>query len=152
MYPRISNLNRRQAMTVAGAAAAAALVIAAPSVALAREDLQGALRELAGKVFYSADRPGRWKGKEKVHSPLIKVDKDGNDLLIRAATQHAMSDDHFIIKHILLDAKLNVLSEKLFDKIFDMPRSRFALNGYSGRLYIVSVCNVHDNWINWTDA
>jgi len=151
MDRRKSFINRRQAMTVAGGGAAA-LLFAMPSAATSSDNLQQAMRELAGKMFYSTDKPGRWKGKENGHSPLIKVDKDGSDVLIRAATQHAMVDDHFILKHMLMDAELNVLGEQYFDKVFDMPRSRFEMNNYTGRIYIVSVCNVHDNWINWADV
>ncbi|MBC8240357.1 MAG: hypothetical protein H8E30_07765 [Alphaproteobacteria bacterium] len=114
--------------------------------------LRGGLRALAGKVFYTADQPGRWKGKESGHSPLIKVDKKGGDILIRAATNHPMNGPHYIIKHILLDEDLNYVKEQIFDVAFDLPRSRFELNGYTGRLFIVSMCNLHDNWINWADV
>jgi superoxide reductase len=107
---------------------------------------------LAGKIFYTTDQPGRWKGKEGGHSPLIKVDKKGGEILIRAATQNGMSKAHYIVKHILLDEQLNYVNEQVFDQAFDMPRSRFELNGFKGRLFIVSMCNLHDNWINWADV
>ena len=118
----------------------------------AGDGMRAPLRALAGKIFYTTDQPGRWKGKEGGHSPLIKVDKKGGDILIRAATQHGMSKAHYIVKHILLDEQLNYVNEQVFDQAFDMPRSRFELNGFKGRLFIVSMCNLHDNWINWADV
>ncbi len=30
---------------------------------------------------------------------------------------------------------------------FDLPQSRFVLSGDRGRLYALSVCNLHDTWI-----
>jgi superoxide reductase len=149
MEKSISEINRRQAMVMAGAGALAFASGATPAAA-SDDNLRGALQALAGKIFYSTDRPGRWKGKEKGHSPLIKVDKDGSNVLVRAATQHPMDADHYIIKHILMDQQLNLIDEQVFDKVFDMPRSRFELQGYSGRIYVVSMCNLHDNWVNWS--
>ncbi|NQV61700.1 MAG: hypothetical protein HQ502_18690 [Alphaproteobacteria bacterium] len=136
---------------MAGGGATALLTSATPAYATGN-DLRDGLRALAGKVFYTTDRPGRWKGKENSHSPLIKVDKKGGDVLVRAATQHGMSGTHYIIKHILLDGDLNFVKEQNFNKTFDNPRSRFELNGYSGRLFVVSMCNLHDTWINWSDV
>jgi superoxide reductase len=147
MTGQISKFTRRQALALTGGGAASAMLASMPALA-ATPDAQEALRVLAGKMFYSLDRPGRWKGKEAGHAPLIKVDKDGKDVLIRAATQHPMAADHFIVKHILLDHHLNFLGEQLFDQVFDMPRSRFQLNGYTGDVYVVSMCNIHDNWIS----
>jgi superoxide reductase len=143
-----TQFSRRHALTLAGSGLAS-VALAGPVLAnTSQVELQGALRALAGKFFFSSDNPGRWKGKEKGHSPLIKVDMDGNNALIRAATQHPMAPDHFIIKHILMDQNFDFMAEQVFDPIFDMPRSRFEISGYSGQFYIVSLCNLHDNWIN----
>lgn len=141
--------SRRQALIGGGAAS---LTAAAGPAFAENKQTREALRKLAGKLFYSTDRPGRWRGKEKGHSPLIKIDKNGSDVLVRAATHHSMSPDHYIIKHVLLDGDLNFIREQIFDLDFDNPRSRFELNDYSGRLFIVSFCNLHDNWINWSDV
>ncbi|MBT3330107.1 MAG: hypothetical protein HOK21_06080 [Rhodospirillaceae bacterium] len=160
MAGQIWKLNRRQILTMAGTGAAAVILggNGAPAASTAGAtgapagDMRAPLRALAGKIFYTADQPGRWKGKEGGHSPLIKVDKDGTDVLVRAANQHGMSKTHYIIKHILLDAQLNFVKEQVFDQAFDMPRSRFELNGVKGRFFVVSMCNLHDNWINWADV
>lgn len=148
MLKQNTQFSRRQALTLAGGGLASAAVAGPVFAATQEVELQGALRALAGKFFFSSENPGRWKGKEKGHSPLIKVDKDGNNVLIRAAVQHPMKTDHFIIKHILMDQNFDFMAEQVFDPIFDMPRSRFEVSGYSGQFYIVSLCNLHDNWIN----
>ena len=112
--------NRRQVLTISGGSAAALLLAATPGLA-ADGGLRGPMRALAGKVFYTTEQPGRWKGKAGGHAPLIKEDKDGNDVLIRSATNHPMSRTHHIVKHILLDGELNFVKEQVFDIDFDMP-------------------------------
>ncbi|MEH6527448.1 MAG: desulfoferrodoxin family protein [Sneathiella sp.] len=148
MLKRNTQFSRRQALTLAGSGLASA-AFAGPVFANTPDvELKGALRTLAGKFFFSSENPGRWKGKEKGHSPLIKVEKDGSNALIRAAVRHPMDHDHFIIKHILMDQNFDFMAEQVFDVNFDMPRSRFEVSGYSGQFYVVSLCNLHDNWIN----
>lgn len=149
MVSGIFTINRRNLMVGGGAAL---MVSGASPVASTESQTKDALRALAGKLFYSDDRPGRWKGKEKGHVPLIKIDKDNNNVLVRAATNHPMEPSHNVIKHILMDENFNFIQEQVFNQQFDMPRSRFELNGYKGRLYIGSLCNLHDNWINWADV
>ena len=73
-------------------------------------------------------------------------------MLVRTATNHSMKTSQFIVKHILTDVERSYVNEQVFDVAFDLPRSRFELNHYSGRLFIVSMFNLHDNWINWADV
>ena len=149
MADKFIDVNRRSVIAGSGAA----LLLASTQPAFSMESrMKEAVRALAGKVFYSNDQPGRWKGKEAGHVPLIKIDKDKNSVLVRAATNHPMEPNHNVIKHILMDEDLNFIQEQVFNQQFDMPRSRFELNGYKGRLYIGSLCNLHDNWINWADV
>jgi superoxide reductase len=146
--------NRRQVLAMAGGSAAALLLAGTPGFAANKDmggELRGHMRALAGKIFYTTRQPGRWKGKEGGHSPFIKVEMDGKDLLLRAVTRHPMSKAHNIVKHILLDSDLNFIKEQIFDIEFDLPQSRFEMQGYKGRLFVVSMCNLHDNWINYTD-
>lgn len=140
-------INRRQ--TLIGSSAVL-LIASTPPVVAQEASMRDAMRTLAGKLFYSKEKPGRWKGKENGHIPRIKINKDGKDVLVRAATGHSMTPEHHIIKHMLMDADMNFISEQYFDLEFDNPRSRFELSGYSGRLFILSSCNRHDIWINWT--
>jgi len=149
MADKFLDISRRRVIAGSGVAL---LASATQPAAAAENSMKDALRALAGKVFYSNDRPGRWKGKEEGHVPLIKIDKAENSVLIRAATNHPMQPNHNVIKHILMDADLNFIQEQVFDQQFDMPRSRFELNGYKGRIYVGSLCNLHDNWINWAEV
>ena len=149
MAGKLANINRRNVIAADGAV----FLMSSTKPAVSLENgIKDAIRELAGKLFYSEDRPGRWKGKEKGHVPLIKIDKDNNNILVRAATNHPMDPNHNVIKHVLMDENFNFIQEQIFNQQFDMPRSRFELNGYKGRLYIGSLCNLHDNWINWVDV
>ena len=50
---------------------------------------------------------------------------------------------------IALRGHLRVLTGKI---AFDLPRSRSESNHYNGRLFNVSMLNLHDNWINWADV
>ena len=63
-----------------------------------------------------------------------------------------MYDDHYIVKHILLDAHLSFLGETMFDKANDAPESEYTLTGYSGTVYALSVCNKHDTWMASVDV
>jgi len=149
MVDKFRDINRRK--LIAGGSAALLISTVQPAFSM-ESNMKEAVRALAGKIFFSQDRPGRWKGKENGHVPLIKIDKDNTNILVRAATNHPMQPNHNVIKHVLMDADLNFIQEQVFDQQFDMPRSRFELNGYKGRLYIGSLCNLHDNWINWVDV
>ena len=55
--------------------------------------------------------------------------------------------DHYVIKHIILDKKFNIISEKIFDPSIENAVSEHNITGYSDRLYVLSVCNKHDVWL-----
>ena len=61
--------------------------------------------------------------------------------------------EHYIVKHVLLDSNHKFLDEHLFDPTKDMAAiSTFTLQGYSGMLYVLSLCNKHDLWLNGTEV
>lgn len=139
-------MDRRKALKVAvfgGAAVSVGTPLWAASTSMSEVS-----RSLAGKLYYTEDHPGRWKGKAKGHAPRVKVETDGTDQLVKIVTAHPMSFEHHIVKHILLDRRLDLLGEQVFDISFDLPQSQFSLSGYRGRLYALSVCNLHDTWIS----
>ncbi len=99
---------------------------------------------LAGSVYYTKYKPGRWKSISASHLPTIKKDND----LIEVSTAHEMRGfEHYILKHLVLDNKLRIISEKLFDPSKDAPMSTHNISGYQGPLFILSVCNLHDTWL-----
>mgnify|MGYP001164963266 FL=1 len=99
---------------------------------------------LAGSFYYTKTKPGKWKKLIQSHIPILEVKK--NSLLV--STLHEMKGyDHYIIKHIILDKKFNIISEKIFDPSMENPVSKHNIIGYSDRLYILSICNKHDTWL-----
>lgn len=109
----------------------------------------------AGDLYYTKDAPGRWSGKVQTHLPLIEKEKIDGGLGIRVITPHEMKDcEHYIVKHVLLDSRFKFLQEHLFDPQKDKsPISSFELKDYaSGPLYALSMCNLHDVWLNMLEV
>jgi len=100
---------------------------------------------LAGSLFYTKDKPGRWAGKEGGHVPSIV--RNGNT--IEATTGHEMNGFvHYIIKHVLLDNNLQFVREQMFNPEKDAPVSEHDISGLHDMVYVVSLCNKHDAWLN----
>jgi superoxide reductase len=101
---------------------------------------------MAGGVFYTKDSPGRWLKKAGAHSPIIEKTDSG----VRVVTGHPMKpNDHWIVKHVLLDSDFNFISENIFDPSRDKAAiSNFSLSNQTGVVYALSVCNLHDTWLN----
>lgn len=105
---------------------------------------------LAGGLYYTQDAPGRWSGKVQTHLPKLDIDKRADGIAVQVLTPHEMKGfEHYIVKHVLLDQKFGFLQEKLFNPQTDKtPRSEFTLKDYRGPLYALSMCNLHDVWLN----
>jgi superoxide reductase len=69
---------------------------------------------------------------------------------IQVVTGHVMKGhEHYITKHTLLDRNFKFLSEFMFDPMkHKSPKSEFAVNNYTGKVYVLSHCNKHDTWMN----
>ena len=79
------------------------------------------------------------------HSPLLAI----NENILSVSTPHEMKGyDHYIIKHIVLDNRFNIISEKVFDPSKETPISKHNIIGYEDKLYVLSVCNNHDTWVD----
>ncbi len=99
---------------------------------------------LAGSLYYTKKKPGRWKGLMKSHVPTIEI----KDNFLEITTPHEMRGfEHFILKHIVLDKSFNIISERIFDPTKDRAFSKHDISGYSGNLYVLSICNLHDTWL-----
>lgn len=118
--------------------------VATPKVALAGAD--GPMSsKFAGSLYYTKNSPGRWAGKEGGHVPTI----ERNGKTIQVTTGHEMdSYNHYIIKHILMNTKLEFVHEKMFNPERDSPISEHDISGLSNTVYVVSLCNKHDAWLN----
>ena len=138
-------MERRDFMRLSVAGAAAGLV--APAMVLADSDK---LIKGGSDIYYTKEDPGRWSGKVATHLPTIEIEKAGGTVTVKVVTPHEMKAyEHYIVKHVLLDSHHKFLDEHLFDPAKDTAAiSSFTLSGYSGTLYVLSLCNKHDLWLN----
>ena len=136
-------MNRRSFIRIGVVGAATGII--APATVLAGSAGEKISNNMAGGVFYTKESPGRWEKKAGSHSPIIeKVDAG-----VRVVTGHPMKpNDHWIIKHVLLDSDFKFISENIFDPMKDKAAiSNFNLSGQTGAVYALSVCNLHDSWL-----
>ena len=138
-------MDRRSFIRIGMAGVATGVI--APNIVLA-----GSLGEkisrnsMAGGLYYTKESPGRWAKKAGSHSPIIqKTDTD-----IKVVTGHPMKQGkHWIVKHVLLDSDFKFVAENVFNPAKDKAAiSKFSLNGQSGAVYALSVCNLHDSWLS----
>ena len=100
---------------------------------------------LAGSLYYTADKPGRWKDIIESHIPVISK----KDHHIEIITNHEMRGfEHYIIKHIVFDKEFNLISEINFDPSRTLAKSTHSIVGYYEKVYVLSICNLHDSWLN----
>ena len=138
-------MDRRSFIRIGMAGTAAGII--APKIVLAGSlNNKISSNAMAGGVFYTKDSPGRWQKKAGAHSPILEKTGTG----VQVVTGHPMKKhDHWIVKHILLDDTFKVIDENIFDPEFDMAAiSNFELSGRTGVVYALSVCNLHDSWLN----
>jgi len=142
-------MERRDFIRLGLAGAAGSVIL--PKVALAEAKIP---TTGAGGLFYTAEAPGRWAKKAAGHLPNVALEKNGANLGVQVVTSHPMdSFNHYIIKHQLLNANFEYITENVFDPTKDtQPISTFNLEGYSGPLYALSFCNLHDVWVSVVEA
>jgi superoxide reductase len=110
---------------------------------------------LAGGVFYTAEKFGRWnKALADHHLPHLDKQVSGGKAQLQAATSHPMNAwGHYIIKHQLLDAELKFMQEHPYHPEKDKsPMATFDLGSYRGVVYVLTMCNVHDLWMNMIEV
>lgn len=139
-------MDRRQFIRLGVTGATGILV--APRAVLATGS--GADPRMAGSVFYTEEAPGRWSKKVTSHLPNISVEKQAGGNVIQVETRHVVEGyNHYIVKHVVLDQDYRFVAEHMFDPIQEThPLSTFDLKDYSGTVYVLSVCNIHDTWMN----
>jgi superoxide reductase len=139
-------MDRRDFMRIGLAGGVAGAVL--PQRLLADEDDSPSM---AGGVYHTKEYPGRWAKKVSSHSPkLEKTTGPDGQVMVKVVTDHPQQGyKHYIVKHLLLDAKYRFMAEKMFDPEKEDPISQFPLPaGYKGRVYALSMCNKHDLWLN----
>jgi len=94
-------------------------------------------------IVYTKDNPGKWEKKVGSHAPEVKV--EGGKVMMK--TNHPMSDAHYIVRHTLVLADGTVVGATTFTGK-DQPESSYDLpEGYKGKIYATSFCNLHDFWL-----
>ena len=139
-------MDRRNFIRLAATGSAAGII--APATVLANPALPSGA--MAGGVYYTKEAPGRWDKKIVGHLPNIELSKGPQGTMVQVVTPHGMhGHGHYIVKHVVLDQDFNYLTEKVFDPNTDKKEvSEFALGQYSGQVNVLSVCNLHDTWLN----
>lgn len=144
-------MNKRSFIRLAAFGSAAGVI--APKSVLASAEKADKLTG-AGGLFYTKDAPGRWSKKVAGHLPNVEIDKSGASTKVQVVTSHEMRGfDHYIIKHTILNEKFEYITEDVFDPMTTKaPISEFDLGNYSGRIHVLSMCNIHDIWLNVADV
>lgn len=119
---------------------------AAATVAIAtmgKVNLAMAAPEGWTNIIFTMDNPGIWKGREATHLPQITV--VGRQVSLE--TVHVMTDEHFIVRHTVVLPDGTFVGGTVFYP-GDDPVSSYELpEGYRGKIYASSYCNLHDLWI-----
>jgi len=147
-------MDKRSFIRIAFAGGAAGLVV--PRLALGAHHLKAALEsKLAGGVYYTEDALGRWsKGVADHHLPNLEKQVSGGASQLQVETNHPMGGyGHYIIKHQLLNEEFGFMQEHLYNPTKDKsPAHTFDIGDYRGVVYAVTVCNVHDTWVNMIEV
>lgn len=129
--------------------------IIAPRAVLATTSGNPLASPMAGGVYHTKDAPGRWAKKAGLHLPVIsKSAGSGGKTVIQVVTGHPMKPDfdHYIVKHMLLDKNFNFIAEHVFNPTKDkQPISEFSITA-TGPIYAMSVCNLHDSWLDMIEV
>ena len=113
-------------------------------IALVSRTANAADKSVGDNVIFTEAAPGHWKGKEKLHVPLIAIKGD----TITVTTPHPMSEAHYIVSHTVVLDDGRFLDRKTFTWK-DTPVSEHTLPaGYKGKVIVTSTCNQHDWWLN----
>jgi superoxide reductase len=95
-----------------------------------------------GLIYTAADQ-GKWAGKAKTHAPMVT--SEGGTF--KVATNHPMTEPHFIVRHTLVAADGEILGEKTFTPDDAKAVSEFKIAAGKKVRYATSFCNKHDFWV-----
>lgn len=99
---------------------------------------------LAGALYYTQEKQGRWAGKAKGHLPMVT--RKGSVITLK--TLHPQDGfKHYIVKHLVLDRDFKIVADTRFNPWRDDPVSTADVFGLKDVVYAISVCNIHDAWL-----
>jgi superoxide reductase len=131
------------------------LGIITPKAVFAAAMDTGLQSKLAGGVYHTEDAFGRWnKGVAEHHLPALEKKVAGGAAHLHVATNHPMIPyAHYIIKHELLNAEFRYMQEHPYDPNKNKaPVATFDVGNYRGIVYVMTICNVHDLWLNMIEV
>ncbi len=130
------NFLKNSALLATGLAVSAPLLAKSESVNSKSPDFPG--------IIFTQKEQGRWEGKAGSHVPVVTV--KGNMLTMQ--TFHPMTEEHYIVRHTVVDKNGKLLGAKTFHPTDVRAISTIELpNGFHGKLYATSFCNKHDFWL-----
>ena len=143
-------MNKRDFIRIAVAGSAGALFV--PQELMAGMVEPALKNKLAGGVFHTETAFGRWnRAVADVHLPTFE--KRGSNLHVSSDHHPMDAYSHWIIKHQLLDSNFNFITEHLYDPKTDKrPETSFDLGNRKGLIYVLTICNIHDMWVNATEV
>jgi len=109
------------------------------------------LGRLPENIIYTKERQGVWKGKSGGHVPVVEFEETDGGIKLDVETQHGMSEEHYIVRHTIVNGLGEVVGAKTFHWK-DEPNSSFEIKlsescAKSKDLYVMSYCNLHDLWL-----
>lgn len=110
------------------------------------ESVGDVLGRLPDNILYSAERPGKWRGRVKAHVPEVRLDGEVGKIV----TNHEMAPDHFIVRHSLVTPRGELLFSRTFKREDKKAISVFSADEdirVGRRCVALSFCNRHDLWI-----
>lgn len=135
-------MDRRNFVRFSLAGATAGLLLPTTAMASSASSLNSAM---AGSFYYTKEKPGRWAAKVGGHAPVV----ESSNGMVMVTTPHEMKGfEHYIVKHTVFDANMNVLGETMFDPMKESAAvSQYSLKEYKGAAFALSMCNKHDCWV-----
>ncbi len=99
--------------------------------------------------FFTSDNPGKWKGREYEHLPVINFSEKNGNKFIKVSMNLEQRPDHYTEVIILLDQNHQEIAAVPFDiYLKGKPQTDFFLGKgeISTKFYVVAKCNKHDMW------
>jgi superoxide reductase len=122
----------------------ASIVLAAGAAVGASGNALAATGTIPDNIIYTAGSPGKWSAKVGSHAPVIS--RSGNTITV--ATNHPMSEIHYIVRHTLISEKGTVIGAMTFVPDDEKAVSTYQLpDNVGSKIYATSFCNKHDFWM-----
>jgi superoxide reductase len=102
--------------------------------------------------LYTAEKPGKWTGKEATHLAVLKsstVLPNGMTRVVVETPGHVMTAEHYISRHEIRNRQGDIIASNLFKVGTDMTAlSTLELAMPVGALKLYSYCNLHGIWMS----